>query len=90
MYRKVFAAIPREKVQIFDTDGTTPIPDVDGNPTYRDTARYYLIRARVDLPADKFYGRNLMYQVLVKRNEDVADTISFHKVTVKSFQEVWY
>lgn len=46
--------------------------------------RYYLIRARAKLPAN-YYGRKLMYQVLIRRNETVHNDIE-----TLSFQEVWY
>ncbi len=67
--KKVFAAMPSDKD-----------PDTDGI-----MARYYLIRAWVELPSN-YYGRKLMYQVLVKRDE----TVSPRKLTTLSFQEVWF
>lgn len=52
--------------------------------------RYYLIRACARLP-ENYYGRKLMYQVLVRRdNEDDTTYMKTHKVEVISFQEVWF
>ena len=45
--------------------------------------RYYLIRAWKKLPAN-YYGRKLMYQVLVSRDETT------HNINTLSFQEVWF
>lgn len=67
--KKVFAAMPSDKN-----------PDTDDI-----MARYYLIRAWVELPSN-YYGRKLMYQVLVKRDE----TVSPRKLKTLSFQEVWF
>ena len=67
--KKVFAAMPSDK-------------DPDTNNIM---ARYYLIRAWVELPSN-YYGRKLMYQVLVKRDE----TVSPRKLKTLSFQEVWF
>ncbi|MBQ3403637.1 MAG: hypothetical protein IJG65_09765 [Synergistaceae bacterium] len=85
---KIFAAMPPEKEEILDSDDT-PVLDSGGNPTYRVTDRYYLIRAWVNLPKYEFLDRKLMYQVLVRRSEDDPVTSS-HDVRVLSFQEVWY
>ena len=73
MHQKLFAAM---NPPIMDTD-----VDADGNPLYR----YYLLRAYVDLPEKKFYGRKLMYQVLFRRYENIP-----HTVELKSFQEIWF
>lgn len=48
------------------------------------THRYYLIRAHKQLPAN-YYGRKLMYQVLIRRNEN-----NHQDIQTLSFQEVWY
>ena len=56
-----------------------PKKDDDGNIT----RRYFLIRAWAELP-DNYYGRKLMYQVLVRRYEDT------YEVDTLSFQEVWF
>ena len=78
MYKKVFAAMsPLQE----PTGGK----DEEGNPIQRATHRYYLIRARAKLP-DKFNGQNIMFQVLVKRDEKSSP----HKVETLSFQEIWY
>lgn len=61
-----------------------------GKPTYETVYnRFYLIRASVQLP-ENYYGRKLMYQVLVSRDENASSTSTFHNVDVLSFQEVWY
>lgn len=80
MYEKIFAAM---NPPIMDTD-----VDADGNPLYR----YYLLRAYVDLPEKKFYGRKLMYQVLFRRSEDSTTDISptKHRLYLESFQEIWF
>lgn len=46
--------------------------------------RFYLIRATAKLP-DSYYGRKLMYQVLVRRDEQ-----DYRNLDVLSFQEVWF
>ena len=80
MHQKLFAAM---NPPIMDTD-----VDADGNPLYR----YYLLRAYVDLPEKKFYGRKLMYQVLFRRSEDSTTDISptKHRLYLESFQEIWF
>ena len=84
MYKKVFAAMPPDKKPELDEDNN-PVRDEDGKIKYTDDIqnRYYLIRAYADLP-QKFYGQHLMYQVLVRRNEDN------NEVDTLSFQEVWF
>ena len=73
MDKKVFAAIP-------------PLgPKNASDDLLYATNRFYLIRVSADLPP-KFNGRNLMYQVLVSRDE----LSSPHKVETLSFQEIWY
>ena len=93
MYKKVFAAMPFiPKKEIKTDDEGKPITDAEGKPGYEYTDnvvynsqyRYYLIRAWVQLP-ENFYGRTLMYQVLVRRKED-----SHTDLKVRSFQEVWF
>lgn len=75
IYQKVFAAMPPERESANEGE------DPNNRPI---TGRYYLIRARAELP-EKFNGQNIMYQVLVVRQE--ADS---HKVETLSFQEIWY
>ena len=81
-YKKVFAAMLPETeekdVSVLQADGTTVI-EVQTVPV----KRYYLIRTCAKLP-QKFYGQHLMYQVLVRRNEDN------NEVDTLSFQEVWF
>ncbi len=88
MYKKVFAAVPPDTrtTQTLSSDGVSSVDVTEV------VSRYYLVRARVDLPADKFYGRNLMYQVLVRRSDDVEIPTppTPRKVETLSFQEVWY
>lgn len=76
-YKKVFAAMPSVKEKV---------PDGEGNLVDTDEvlARYYLIRVYAKL-SEKFYGRHLMYQVLVKRDEN-----DHTKLDTLSFQEVWF
>ena len=83
MYKKVFAAMnPPVVYEDSEYDNDTKEPKT---PPKR---RYYLIRACAKLP-QKFYGQHLMYQVLVRRNnEDKEDEA--HKVDTLSFQEVWF
>lgn len=76
-YKKVFAAM---NPTADDREGGTE----DGTPI----RRYYLIRAWAQLP-ENFYGSKLMYQVLVRRDNENSDTESHH-VEVLSFQEVWF
>lgn len=95
MYRKIFAAMPVEtedkNVPLLDPDGN-PLLNGDGTPQTTVQAvpvnRYYLIRACAKLP-EKFYGRHLMYQVLVRRNKEDDDT-AVHELETLSFQEVWF
>ena len=65
--------------------------DVTRDPSGDITAvnrRYYLIRAWTQLP-ENFFNAKLMYQVLVRRDNDEAINTT-HNVDVLSFQEVWY
>ena len=64
--------------------GEPSTPDASG-VQYRITARYFLIRAWVKLP-ENYYGRSLMYQVLVKRDQ----TQSPYTLKTLSWQEVWF
>ena len=95
MYKKVFAAMPFiPKKEVKKDEHGNPVKDDAGNLVYEDTDeadyRYYLIRAWVQLP-ENFYGRKLMYQVLVRRdNEDDETGTKLHKVETLSFQEVWF
>lgn len=84
MYKKIFAAM---NPPVMANDITT---DADGNITVN--YRYYLLRAYVDLPEKKFYGRKLMYQVLFRRSEDSTTDISptKHRLYLESFQEIWF
>ena len=82
-YKKVFAAMPPT-----DDDKEEDGVDDEGNTKYKITHRYYLIRAWAQLP-ENFYGRKLMYQVLVRRDNEDSDTAK-HKVETLSFQEVWF
>ena len=90
-HKKLFAAIsPDIKFIIGDVLSSDNVTMISGDvpvPTHR----YYLIRAWVTLPAN-YYGRRLMYQVLVKRYEDEDFRINddFHSIETLSFQEVWY
>lgn len=87
---KVFAAMPptRRVVTQVNAEGNEEIVlDTDGNPVTKMTGRYYLIRAWAKLP-DSYYGRKLMYQVLVWRDEDEDNPT--YKVETRSFQEVWF
>ncbi|MBQ9904613.1 MAG: hypothetical protein IJM47_07495 [Synergistaceae bacterium] len=85
-HKKIFAAMnptDSDKVQDgFEDDGVTP--------KYKVTHRYYLIRAWVELPSN-YYGRKLMYQVLVRRNnEEEENQDKEHELETLSFQEVWF
>ena len=90
-HKKLFAVIPPETRitigNVLSSDNATLISGDVPVPTHR----YYLIRAWVTLPAN-YYGRKLMYQVLVKRYEDEDKRITdkFHSIETLSFQEVWY
>ena len=86
-HKKLFAAMTPlsrdEGTERVNEDGTTThIPD------YKITNSFYLIRAYTQLP-ENFFNAKLMYQVLVKRDEDPASS-TYHNVDVLSFQEVWY
>ncbi len=61
-----------------------PSEDVSGGGNW---CRYYLLRAYVDLPEKKFYGRKLMYQVLFRRKETPGLP---HNPKIQSFQEIWF
>ena len=83
--KKVFAAMPP-----LSYDKQTKLSNDVISHDYTVTNRYYLIRAWVQLP-ENFYGRKLMYQVLVSRdNEDDKKDYESHNVEVLSFQEVWF
>ena len=104
MHKKLFAAMPHDETSrdynistpVLNTDGT-PVLSADGTPMMKTvtetrnviTGRYYLIRAYAKLPAN-FFGRKLMYQVLLSRNEDPDDTANYHSLKTLSFQEVWF
>ena len=84
MYKKVFAAMNPPVVSddaTYITKDGKKVPDIKKR-------RYYLIRAWAQLP-ENFYGRKLMYQVLVRRDNEDSDTAK-HKVETLSFQEVWF
>lgn len=84
MHKKVFAAmnppvLPDDVIRNASGD----ITDI--------THRYFLIRAYAELPKDKFYDRKLMYQVLVRRdNENDTTGTKSHELETLSFQEVWF
>ena len=80
-HRKLFAAM---HIPVISSDVTR---DPSGDITAVNR-RYYLIRAWTQLP-ENFFNAKLMYQVLVKRDEDPASS-TYHNVDVLSFQEVWY
>ena len=98
MDRKVFAAIipdSRDRqvsrdIEVTNDEGET-ITQTITETEYDVTARYYLIRAWAKLP-ENYYGRKLMYQVLVKRSDDIETPVAPNprKVQVLSFQEVWF
>ncbi|MBQ6919713.1 MAG: hypothetical protein IJQ74_05230 [Synergistaceae bacterium] len=88
-YGKVFAAIPPDtELQTRTISSGDESVDVNVEVPIR---RYYLIRAWVQLP-ENFYGSKLMYQVLVKRSDDVAtpEPPKPRKLQTLSFQEVWF
>ena len=93
-YKKVFAAMnpPVEDGDAGTYNETTGKwePDEETGEWKPVRRRYYLIRACARLP-ENYYGRKLMYQVLVRRdNEDDITYTKTHKVEVISFQEVWF
>ena len=84
MDKKVFAAMmPLGDFARDESDDI--ISDDVGNPTYTTiNNRFYLIRAWAQLP-ENYYGRKLMYQVLVSRDEH-----NHNNLDTLSFQEVWF
>ena len=87
-HRKLFAAMPPIGTLEYDDEGNVKLNEIS-KPKYASVSeRFYLIRAWTQLP-ENFFNAKLMYQVLVKRDEDPASS-KYHNVDVLSFQEVWY
>ncbi|MBQ3347686.1 MAG: hypothetical protein IJG51_06905 [Synergistaceae bacterium] len=84
MHKKVFAAMLPLGIIVSNDSGDISRDKV-GKPIYNPVYnRFFLIRAWVQLP-ENYYGRKLMYQVLVSRDEP-----NHNDVQVLSFQEVWF
>ena len=82
---KVFAAMLPLGSKALDDEGNVILYPPINKPHYVEVySRFYLIRAWANLP-ESYYGRKLMYQVLVKRDE--ADHSNLDTL---SFQEVWF
>lgn len=85
MYKKPFASmLPLGREPIRNSSGDI-ILDSSDNPVLSPIRnRFFLIRAWTQLP-ENYYGRKLMYQVLVSRDEP-----NHNRVDTLSFQEVWF
>ena len=83
-HRKLFAAMPPIGTLEYDDEGNVKRNGI-GKLIYASVSeRFYLIRAWTQLP-ENFFNAKLMYQVLVKRNEN-----NYSDIKILSFQEVWY
>ena len=87
-HRKLFAAMPPIGTLKYDDEGNVKRNGI-GKLIYDSVSeRFYLIRVWTQLP-ENFFNAKLMYQVLVRRDNDEAINTT-HNVDVLSFQEVWY
>ena len=87
-HRKLFAAMPPIGTLEYDDEGNVKRNGI-GKLIYDSVSeRFYLIRVWTQLP-ENFFNAKLMYQVLVRRDNDEAINTT-HNVDVLSFQEVWY
>ena len=85
---KVFAAMQPLSYDTPTITGEGEAAVTTHNYTIRN--RFYLIRAWAKLP-ENYYGRRLMYQLLVSRDELAPDTRDeYYNVDTLSFQEVWF